>query len=83
MDSFTAFKPDRGLEKVSMSTFLTEVRNDPTSPAFAVAEYLENLLVSNPIPMLSVTQARCAAGDLVDCEISEEVLKRYIHYACS
>lgn len=83
VDSLAALKPEHELKKVAMSTFLAEVRKDPTSPAFAVADHLEDLLVSHPIPMLSVTQARRAAGDLVDCEINEEVLERYVSYACS
>ncbi|PIL30035.1 transporter [Ganoderma sinense ZZ0214-1] len=83
VDALAAFAPDREWKKVTMSAFLAEVRKDPTSPAFAVAEYLEDLLVSRPIPMLSVTQARRAAGSLVDCEIYEETLISYVRYACS
>ncbi|KAI1787647.1 male sterility protein-domain-containing protein [Ganoderma leucocontextum] len=83
VDSLSAFQPGRQLKKVPMSTFLAEVRKDPASPAFAVAEYLEDFLVSHPIPMLSVTQARRAAGSLVDCEIGEQTLNNYVCYACS
>ncbi|KAM5536364.1 hypothetical protein V8D89_009962 [Ganoderma adspersum] len=83
VDSLAAFEPGRELKKVPMSTFLAEVRKDATGPAFAVAEYLDGLLVSHPVPKLSVTEARRAAGDLVDCGIGEEVLSRYVRYACS
>ncbi|KAM5530718.1 hypothetical protein V8D89_015611 [Ganoderma adspersum] len=76
VDPLAAFEPDGELKKVPMSTFLAEVRKDATSSAFAVAEYLDDLLISHPVPKLSVTQARRVAGDLVDCEIGEEVLKR-------
>ena len=71
------------MRKVSMDAFLAEVRKDPASPAFAVAEYLEDLLVSRPIPMLSVTQARCAAGSLIDCKIDKSTLISYVRYVCS
>ena len=83
MDALAAFDPERQLKKVSMGAFLAEVRKDPTSPAFTVAEYLDDLLVSHPIPMLSVTQARRAGGGLVDCEIDDQTLHNYVRYACS
>ncbi|TBU46726.1 male sterility protein-domain-containing protein [Dichomitus squalens] len=83
VDSLVALKPERRLKRVPMAKFLDEVRKDTENPAFEVAEHLEDLLVAHPIPMLSVTQARRAAGNLVDCEISEQLLRSYVRYACS
>ena len=83
VDSLAALRPERTLREVDIATFLDKIRQDTTNPAFEVVEYLEDILISHPIPMLSMTQARRAAGGLVDCQISEQLLKLYIQYACS
>ena len=66
-----------------MGVFLDEIRKHPDIPAFEVVEYLEELLVTNPVPPLDATQARKASGDLVDCEITPELALTYVRYACS
>lgn len=71
------------LKEVPMGVFLDAVRGDASSAAFEVAEYLEELLVVSPLPPLDTTEARRAAGDLVECEITEGLLRMYVRYACT
>ena len=83
IDALTTYRSDRPLKEVPMDVFLDEVRKHPDSPAFEVVEYLEDLLVTSPIPPLDVTQARKASGDLVECEIRPDLALTYVRYACS
>lgn len=83
VDALVSFGGEkRPLREVSMGTFLDAVRLDPSNPAFEVVEYLEELLVTSPVPPLDSTQARCAAGNLLDCEIGDELVRTYVRYAC-
>ncbi|KAI0752413.1 male sterility protein-domain-containing protein [Daedaleopsis nitida] len=83
VDALAAFRGEsHPLEEVSMSVFLDAVRQDSSSPAFEVVEYLEELLVTSPVPPLDTTQARCAAGNILDCDIGDELALKYVQYAC-
>ncbi|KAI0757749.1 male sterility protein-domain-containing protein [Daedaleopsis nitida] len=83
VDALAAFRGEKHpLKEVPMGAFLDAVRQDPSSPAFEVVEYLEELLVTSPVPPLDATQARCAAGDLLDCEIGDDLVRTYVQYAC-
>ncbi|KAI0321919.1 hypothetical protein OF83DRAFT_1080638 [Amylostereum chailletii] len=74
---------DRPMRTVSMDAWLDRLRKDPENPAFAVADYLEELLSVRPVPALETVEARRAAGDLVDCEVDFDIVGRYVRFACS
>ena len=75
--------PGRSMREVPLREFLDEVRKDPRNAAYEVADVLEDLLVTSPVPPLATFHARVAAGNLVDCELSGELLNSYVRYACA
>ena len=71
------------MREVPLKEFLDAVREDTESTAYEVVEVLEELLSTKPVPPLATSRARAAAGDLVDSKIGDELLLRYVRYACA
>ena len=83
VDALKSLRPDPLPQEVSLAVFLDAVRGDSGSAASEVADVLEQLLGTYPVPCLATSHARAAAGDRVDCALGGELLSRYVKYACA
>ncbi|KAA1471368.1 acetyl-CoA synthetase-like protein [Dentipellis sp. KUC8613] len=66
---------------VSTSEWLRGVRVRPEDPVAPLLEFFESY-ARRPMPVLDMSQTRGVVGTRVECGVSEELVRRYVEYAC-
>ena len=80
-----AAKASSGIRLVPVCEWLESARshcsNSETSSV--LIELIDRLVFRSPLPKLSTKQAKMVTGKLLDYRYQEDLLKRYVDYACS
>lgn len=68
---------------VDMKEWLHEASQVPESPVFHLLEFFETYVQGKFTPPLDLKYSKQAAGNLLDHDISEEVVRSYVAFACA
>ena len=77
----STFRTSEPRKLVAMEEWLEKVKENPRTPAAKLLEFFEGWCRGELIQGLDVTRARRVAGNIVDYEINEDLVGRYIDYA--
>ncbi|KAA1477168.1 hypothetical protein DENSPDRAFT_786302 [Dentipellis sp. KUC8613] len=84
VDVISKFPSEGALDKIPASNWLDKVKAAPSdNPAKRLLEFFEGFVQNETMPPLDVRKARSVAGALVDYEVTDDLIRAYVGYACA